>query len=228
MKFLHMPDEQYPKNKTAVGETYEFEGKTIIVERITNNYVYLVDGRGFPRKLFDMWSRTCKYVQLQRNDLYHSLERIKYLEKIKELDAAKEKLEEKKSTVSLFPVNAMRFIILELYDDAFSHIIGYPWLFANKPTSHSNLEEDYTKEHPNDNFAVMGGGFYCFRTANARNSSREDSLDLFGKSDTYGLSEDSIITAFPSLSLQLKGIKITLEGRDIESIINEKSKDLPF
>ena len=162
------------ENKLNVGDEFYFYEKSRFISAISNNWVTFACGNKFPSRLFAKWVRMDDTITKAHNQ------------------SLSDRIKNKTQEVKVFnkPSNALRYIILQNLESE-----EYAWNFADRYTSHSQLETDYNLIHGNI-WSAVSGGFYCFRTANAVASYDEDyKLELFGKSDSYGLNPEAYIQA---------------------------------
>jgi hypothetical protein len=167
------------------------------ITQISNEFIHMDNGIKFPIKMFNRWFRLELHMKEVEKRYKLTSEKLKQLE----IDTRK--------VLSVKPIQALRFTILKNWDnDSFS------WAFGNAQTSHSTLETEFLKVNKGS-WRAVSGGFYNFIIGNAKcnldkywsgtanfeeiNEGMDNTLFLFGKSDSYGLNKEFLTKAIPFL-----------------------------
>lgn len=105
------------------------------------------------------------------------------------------------TTLTLNPQQALKFIIIQGLND-------YVWLFSScSKDTHMSMAAELDDPLK---WEVVAGGFYCFKVANAITktiadyfTAPEPILELFGKSDSFGITKDIVLKVMPALCNQV-------------------------
>ena len=148
----------------------------------TNKYIFLSNGKSYNKKSFNIATQIARvYINKLNNTRKATIVPV-----VKATPA-------EPVLGSVNPTNAMRYIIL-------SNGKEFKMYFAKGYTSHSSLFDEFDKQcAEGDYWSCVGGGFYCYITANAVPEGSERCIMLFGKSDSYGLRKENLDKAIATL-----------------------------
>lgn len=142
------------------GDIFNIEGVAKTVTLVSKVYVYFDKGKHTYFKSFNYLVRQCKQLQKDRAEFeYRKLNQTNSL------------------SYKQYPTN-LRYLLFEFYKFKDNVIVdrSYEWIFANKHTSHAEMQEEYTKKEDCWTPITSGGFYYC----------EDETIVIYGESGSFG------------------------------------------